>query len=212
MPEPDEPVDDYVPRRRRRQWAVSPLGLLLVGGLGVAVLIAVGGVVWKLSGTKRQAAPTTVTDRDLATERRRASPGVKSTGDGTQREAPRPVADRRAEVLLFFAVLAGGVLFAAVVIVLAMGVKLPDVDDDDFEEDSEERGGHDCTAPATAPASPPGPIEQVCYSCGGTGNGSLACLLCRGRGNDGAVVCFACNGRGTDTCMACGGTGRIRSG
>ncbi|VTS01485.1 unnamed protein product [Gemmata massiliana] len=93
--EPDEPIDDFVPLRKRKRPRASTLGLLLVGGLGLLILVALGGVAWKISASGHQV------DRRIDQARRSKSPEVRksdrsdpplprSNSQTTREDAPSP--------------------------------------------------------------------------------------------------------------------------
>ncbi|VTR95135.1 unnamed protein product [Gemmata massiliana] len=77
-PEPDEPTDDFVPLRKRKRPRASALGLLLVGGLGLLILVALGGIAWKISASGHQA------DHRIDQARRAKAPAERKSESSVQ--------------------------------------------------------------------------------------------------------------------------------
>jgi hypothetical protein len=157
----------------------------------LGVLIAVVGVAWKAGGATSALIVFTVVALLLI-----VSTILKHSWRCTTLEA-------LGYVLL--GIIAAPVLFVIIAIAVGMGW--------DETQNTGRRGRRRSRAGSNRSSKPrpPIPVESTCSSCGGSGNGSMACLYCGGRGNDGSFTCIHCKGRGVDTCHACGGCGRIRS-
>jgi hypothetical protein len=219
-------VDYSILRRRRKAWHVNPLGLLLVGALGLATVIALGGVAWKVSRSQRKPEPPRETASTPQPDRTKpASPA--SSVPPARGDAVRLAEEKREEVLQFLAVLGGLVLFVAAVFAVQLTQDCTTLEAlgyttlglllvvilvplaviyalfSAFKEEPG-RGGR-----ATSGYPSTGPGARICGNCNGSGAGPLACSMCHGRGNDGTFACPICNGRGVIPCPQCGGRGWV---